>query len=364
MLGVSASEAAASAASSAAQQATPVAGPVSADPAGPARGTMIMVHAGGWAGHDAHSQGLLMDRPGAQLVAQGWRVVSLDYNEGTAGLQDVLDAAGAELARGSSTGPLCLYGESAGAHLALVAASRLRAIDCVIALGAPTDLMLYESDAAGGTDTQRLIVAHQMRRFFGSTGEQVAPWDLVALAPSIRADVLLIHEADDTVVPAVHNERFVAVRPSTESIELEAGDPADASTSFVHGHVSRAGQDFYAAQVGAFANRAVVASDAERSAARMGCPQVGRSVAELGRAGVRNALLCLARKDAPSLPARTGSWRRTAVSLPGEVNAARLWTQLRSFAAGRNALAAAARHRAKVTVRTGSATKVVVRASR
>jgi acetyl esterase/lipase len=244
-LSVAAPGAGASAASSAAQQATPVAAPLSADPAGRARGTMIMIHAGGWAGHDAHAQSLLMDRPGAELVERGWRVVSLDYNEGTPGLQDVLDAAGAELARGTTNGPLCLYGESAGAHLALVAASRLRAIDCVIALGAPTDLMLYESVAAAGTDTQREIVAYQMRRFFGSTAEQVAPWDLVALAPAIRADVLLMHEADDTVVPAIHNERFKAARPSTESIELEAGDPA--GPSFVHGHVSAAGEAYYAA---------------------------------------------------------------------------------------------------------------------
>ncbi len=122
----------------------PVAGPTAEDPAGIApRGTMIMVHAGGWAGHDAHAQGLLMDRPGDMLVARGWRVVSIDYNEGTQGLQDLLNVAGDELARKSSDGPLCIYGESAGAHLALVAAARLRAIDCVIGIGTPTDLPLY-----------------------------------------------------------------------------------------------------------------------------------------------------------------------------------------------------------------------------
>ena len=62
---------------------------------------------------------------------------------GQAGLQDVLDAAGSELARIGDNGPVCIYGESAGAHLALVAAERLRAIDCVIGLGTPTDLPLY-----------------------------------------------------------------------------------------------------------------------------------------------------------------------------------------------------------------------------
>src|SRR4051794_18846215 len=42
----------------------PVQAPISADPAGPARGTIIMVHAGGWAGHDGNAQKLLLKNPG------------------------------------------------------------------------------------------------------------------------------------------------------------------------------------------------------------------------------------------------------------------------------------------------------------
>ncbi len=68
-------------------------------------------------------------------------------------------------------------GESSGAHLALVAASRLRSIDCVIGLGAPTDLVGYESET--GPDPIREFVADQMRRFFGSTPAQTAAWDPV-----------------------------------------------------------------------------------------------------------------------------------------------------------------------------------------
>ncbi|MGH2900113.1 MAG: hypothetical protein ACRDMZ_15670, partial [Solirubrobacteraceae bacterium] len=129
----------------------PVQAPISADPAGPARGTMVMVHAGGWAGHDGHAQNLLYQTPGDIFLARGWRIVSVDYNEGAAGLQDVLDAVGNELARKSTTGPVCLYGESSGAHLAVMAAARLRAVDCVMGLGTQTDLLLYESEAAVST---------------------------------------------------------------------------------------------------------------------------------------------------------------------------------------------------------------------
>ena len=206
----------------------PVAAPVSIDPAGGfARGTVIMIHAGGWAGHDGYAQDQLMKSPGNLFLERGWRVVSIDYNDGTDGLQDVLDAAGAELARRTGGGPLCLYGESSGAHLALVAASRLRAIDCVIGLGTPTDLTLYQAQGSASADARVRLVASQIGRYFGTTLEQAAPWNLVALAPTIHADVLLVHETDDTIVPPIHSLRFQFARPTTQVVALEPGDPAD-----------------------------------------------------------------------------------------------------------------------------------------
>lgn len=341
----------------------PVAAPISADPAGTApRGTMIMVHAGGWAGHDAHAQQLLMGRPGELLLARGWRVVSLDYEEGTAGLNDVLDAVGGELARNTGGGPVCLYGESAGAHLALVAAARLRAIDCVVGLGTPTDLALYHTEAAASLDSRVKLVASQITRFFGATPAEFAPWDLVGLAPSIHADVLLVHESDDAMVSAQHDARFQAARPTTQLVDLAAGNPADPATDFMHGTVSDAGRGKYAAAIGAFADRAVAASEAERSAARTGCAGVGRSLAEVGLATLKSALRCLARRDAAGSSAR--GWQRTSVTLRGEVNASRIWSSLRATKSGRRALAAAAAKRARVSVRTGDRSRVVLRAAR
>ena len=342
----------------------PVAAPISADPSGAApRGTMIMVHAGGWAGHDAHAQSLLMDRPGDLLLGRGWRVVSLDYEEGTAGLQDVLNAAGSELARGTGGGPVCLYGESAGAHLALVAAARLRAIDCVIGLGTPTDLSLYQAEAAASPDARLKLVASQITRFFGGAPAELAPWNLVDLAPSIHADVLLMHEADDSVVSAQHDARFQAARATTQLVDLAAGNPADPATDFMHGTVSDAGRGKYMAAIGAFADRAVAARAAERDAAATGCSAVGRSLAEVGLNTVKSALRCLARKDAAG-GGRAGGWQRTSVTLRGEVNASRIWSSLRATKSGRRALAAAAAKRAKVSVRTGDRTQVVLRAAR
>ena len=340
----------------------PVAEAISADPAtGPARGTVIMIHAGGWAGHDAHAQEQLAENPGDIFGQRGWRVVSIDYEDGTDGLQDVLNAAGAELARRTGDGPLCLYGESSGAHLALVAAQRLRAIDCVIGLGTPTDLALYHAEGSVHPDARVRLVASQISRFFGTTLEQTAPWNLVTLAPSIHADVLLMHEADDAVVPPVHAARFQSARPTTQTIALEPGDPA---TDFMHGTVSAAGRASFAAAIGSFADRAVAARAAERSAARSRCPRVNRSLGEIGLPGLRAALRCLARKDAESRRARTGGWRRTSVKMRGGVNAARVWSHLRTSRSGRRALAAVARSRANVAVQTGDRSHVVLRATR
>ena len=342
----------------------PVAAAISADPAGSApRGTMIMIHAGGWAGHDAHAQQLLMGRPGDLLLGRGWRVVSLDYEQGTAGLQDVLNGVGTELARNTGGGPVCLYGESAGAHLALVAAARLRAIDCVIGFGTPTDLALYQAEAAASPDARLKLVASQMTRFFGASPAETAPWDLVTLAPSIHADVLLMHESDDEVVSAQHDAHFQAARPTTQTVDLASGNPADPATDFMHGTVSDAGRGQYMAAIGAFADRAVAAREAERSAARTGCSGVSRSIAEVGLAGLRSALRCLARRDGEARAGARG-WQRTSVTLRGEVNASRVWSSLRMTKSGRRALAAAAGRRAKVSVLTGDRSRVVLRATR
>ena len=343
----------------------PVAGPIAADPAtGPALGTMIMVFGSGWAGHYAPGQEQLMRRPGELLRARGWRVVSIDYEEGTGGLQNVLDAVGTELTRKTGAGPLCIYGESSGAQLALVAASRLRSIDCVIGVATPTDLAHYGSQGSAAGDSKVRSLAERIRSFFGTTTEALSAWDPVALAPAIHSDVILIHENDDPLIAASYAARFQSVRPTTQVVMLEAGDPADPSARFAHGTVSEAGRARYASAVGAYADRQLEATSAERNAARTGCSQVLPTVAEIGRRGLMSALRCLALKDARSLPGRVGSWRRSVLRMRGDVNPARLWAALRRTASGRSALLATTRRRARISVLSGVPSRVTLRVER
>jgi acetyl esterase/lipase len=233
--------------------------PITADPAGGrVRGTVIMVHGGAWVGHIVSEQRRLMGIPGRHLLDRGWRVVSVDMQEGAAGLQDVLDVVASEIARKTSSGPLCLYGESSGAQMVLVAAARQRAVDCVIGLGTPADLPLYESEGAPGGDANKVVrlVASRMKRFFGTTKAELATWDPVTLAPQIRAPVLLMREGDDQIVSAAQAKRFKAASPETKVVTLEPGDPADASTKFMHGTISARGRTQYADAIDAFLARA------------------------------------------------------------------------------------------------------------
>jgi acetyl esterase/lipase len=271
-------------------------------------GTMLMVHGGGWQGPGTKSQKFLMDQPGKMLVERGWRVVSLDYNAGTQGVIDVLSAAGQELRRAEGS-PLCLYGESSGAQIALVVASRLKAVDCVIAAGAPTDFHAYMAEARSSGDDARKTIAGQMEHVFGSTEDVTAPWEPIKLSKMITSDVLMLRESDDSLVPREQLDRFLGSRPRTESLELESNPTVTPETWWLHGTLSDVGREHYLAAVGAFADRAYATRKAERAARRTGC----RGVTSSDPVSMTAALRCLARNDravARAGKARTGTTTR------------------------------------------------------
>ena len=329
----------------------------------PVRGTMIMVHGGGWTGPAATSQRALMTMPGETLRQRNWRIVSVDYHAGAASLQDVVDAANAELSQ-KTGGLLCIYGESAGAQLALVAASRVPGVDCVVALAPPADFEAYQAEVDRSNDPDRRIIANQMASVWGSTAEQRAPNDPVKVAKSIQGDVLLMRQADDPLIPIEQIDNFVAARPTSQRVELESSAGFDLNQFYLHGTFSDNGRSQYRAALGGFVDRAATAYTAERNATRTGCKGVTRTVTAGGAARVQSALRCLARADSLARKAGAARARTLSKKVRGEVNAARAWTALRTSTSGRRALAALAAGRARASLRSGDPSRVTLRVMR
>ncbi len=99
-------------------------------------------------------------------------------------------------------------------------------------------------------------MAAQIHKFFGTNATELAPWDPVALAPKIDADVLLIREGDDKLIPPSQSEQFAAAHPATRIVTLDPGDPTDAAQRYMHGSVSAKGRATYEAAIAAFAAEA------------------------------------------------------------------------------------------------------------
>lgn len=334
--------------------------PVVAGKASAGRGTMVLIHGGAWRGPDAEHQQSLVHEPGELLVKRGWRVVSVDYKQGQPGLQDILDAIGQEIVQPSGR-LLCVYGESAGAQLALIAAARVPAVDCVVAAGAPTDFHAYFAEAEANRDASHRFVADTIRSIFGATPEATAPWDPIRNAGAIDADVLLLRQAYDPLIPPEQVTRFLTARPTTEAIDLEAGDPAKPEEAWVHGALSAKGRADYVASIASFVDRAAAAHRVAMSGSRARCGAVNRRLQRVGEERFRKALRCLARRGPRAARARAARRVSTTTRMPGEVTAARAWAALRRTRAGRRQLAALAAGRARASVEIASPSLLVVR---
>ena len=174
---------------------------------------------------------------------------------------------------------------------------------------------------------------------------------------------MLLRQADDALIPLDQVQRFLGVRPSTQAVELQAGDQSQPDQVWLHGSLSEAGRNTYLSSIAGFADRAVTAHGAARRAGRTRCADVNRRLAQIGATRFRRALRCLARRTTRAArSSRASRVRRPATThLLGEVTPARAWAALRRTRGGRRQLQALRRGRATAGVRIGNPSQLVVR---
>lgn len=110
------------------------------NPAADPHGTVLTLHGGGWRGDLGARADNRLRRWIARLTDLGYRVANLGYRGQAASLDDAL-AAFRVVHKRFGDGPICLWGQSTGAHLSLmVAARRGGAVDCVVDFAGPSYL--------------------------------------------------------------------------------------------------------------------------------------------------------------------------------------------------------------------------------
>jgi acetyl esterase/lipase len=195
-------------------------GPVmTLEPDGPARGIVIGIHGGAWFGV-GRELSLTVREDLERWRRLGWRGVIVDYPQGGAAVASVLRAYDRVRARHPGL-PVCLYGESAGGHLALLVAAARPDVACVETAGAPTDLAAI--DPSRGPRA-----AHAARN------ARLAFPDLAAASPArmaIRAPLLVTHLRTDPVIGVAH----ARLMPAARRVLLDPGP-----VGWVHGGVSAA----------------------------------------------------------------------------------------------------------------------------
>lgn len=212
----------------------------------PVRGTMLVIHGGGWA--DARGDARKTMAPISLTLRQaGWRVIDIAY---TAGLKTrVADIDPAPMlrdveafydqARRAYAGPVCAYGESAGGHLAAMLAVKRPSLSCAVLAAPPLALaaMARDSIPAG-----RSVV----RMTFGTRPDVLRAWSPASLwNPAVnRTPVFLTSGSNDAVVTPAQLRAFAAADPAADAAVVPGADAGSAdATTWMHSVVRKSTLD-------------------------------------------------------------------------------------------------------------------------
>jgi acetyl esterase/lipase len=181
---------------------------------------VLLVHGGGWRGDLGPAADELMRASIEVLTEWGYDVANLGYRSGAAGLDDATAAFDLLRRRLGPGEPLCLYGTSAGAQLALVVAARRGAeVDCVVDLLGPPDLEDFGSRPRATEGEQQALAA------FGAS--DVAALSPLSIASRIEAPVLVAAATCDRLIELADQRELAASLRRGELTVIRAGDDVD-----------------------------------------------------------------------------------------------------------------------------------------
>lgn len=165
------------------------------------RGVVLMLHGGGWHGDLGASADEVMSEWIERFRSWGYDIANLAYRSGADSLTDSLAAFDLLRARHPDE-PICLFGGSAGGHLALVVAERRGAsVDCVIDLLGPTNLEEWGSRPASDRGRELAIEA------FGE--DRLAELSPINHVDEIDSSVLVVAAPCDVFLEVGPQREFV-----------------------------------------------------------------------------------------------------------------------------------------------------------
>lgn len=183
------------------------------EPADPVA-TIVHLHGGGWRRGSRRTPLPGFEHLAEELVAQGFRVAAADYRlSGEAIFPAPLDDVRAAIDFVRDGKPLFLWGESAGAHLGLLAALSGSEVDGVVAWFPPTDLLGLPGDVSRET-----LLLGAPPDSVPALAREASP---LTHAHAGAPPILLMHGEDDDLVPATQSVRLAeALRAAGAPVEL------------------------------------------------------------------------------------------------------------------------------------------------
>ena len=174
----------------------------------PVQRVMMFLHGGGW--YTVGQGALNATQPSADMWRSvGWEAVNVDYLPCARSIRSALKMYDLVRAHFGPAVPICIDGDSAGGHLALMIAERRSDVACVITNAAPTDLTKIAKQgahavAAGLAATVlkagAKLAENLAKVTFGKANlNAISP---IRAASKITARVLLAQSSDDVKVPA------------------------------------------------------------------------------------------------------------------------------------------------------------------